>query len=275
MAKITVLMPVYNTQEEYLRQAIESILNQTFTDFEFIIMDDGSTNNAAQVITSYQEKRIHFVQNKKNMGLSAVRNKLMQLAKTEYVAWADSDDISLPNRLEKQKNYLDKHPEVSYVGSWYELFPKHYVRKLPEKVYIIDMLRANITCESSAMYRRKDLENLFYDTSLIVAEDYDFWVRALLKGLQLINLQEVLLKCRQHSDNISRKKNIMKKDTQKVQDMLIQNLSSDFIIQKKLHHLFEEMRGIKIPLYKVKFKEGCRRYYLFGFIRILKLQGKK
>ena len=274
MTKMTVLMPVYNTPEEYLRAAIDSILNQTFTDFEFIIVDDGSTNNAVDVVKSYHDKRIRFVQNEKNMGLSAVRNKLMSLATNEYVAWADSDDIYLPTRLEKQNAYLDNHPDVSCVGGSYELFPQHHVRQLPEKVLLLDMLRGNIISQSIVMYRRQDFKHLSYDTSLTVAEDYDFWVRALLKGLKLANFPEVLFKYCWHENNISHKKDIMKKDTQKVKDMIIQNLTSDINIQKRLPCLFEETVGVKIPFYKVKFKNNVTRYYLFGFIPILKRKTK-
>ena len=123
---------VYNTQEEYLREAIESVLNQTFTDFELVICDDGSKNNAIDVIRSYQDNRIRFIQNEHNMGLCATRNKLMQEATGEYVAWADSDDISVDTRFEKQVAFLDSYPDISLVGAWYERFPEYFVPQLPE-----------------------------------------------------------------------------------------------------------------------------------------------
>ena len=131
--KVSVLMPVYNTKEEYLREAIESILNQTFRDFEFLIIDDGSTNGAQAVIKSYQDERIRFVQNETNLGIFKTRNKLCAMARGEYVATFDSDDISLPTRLEKEVAYLDEHPDVSVVGAWYERFPEYFEARFPKK----------------------------------------------------------------------------------------------------------------------------------------------
>ena len=92
MVKVTVLMSVYNTEESFLREAIESILNQTFKDFEFLIINDGSTNNAETVIRSYNDSRINYVLNEQNLGLIASLNKGLALAKGEYIARFDSDD---------------------------------------------------------------------------------------------------------------------------------------------------------------------------------------
>lgn len=107
---ITVLMPVYNA-EAYLREAIESILNQTFWDFEFLIIDDGSTDSSAAIIRSYTDPRIRFVQNEKNLGLTATLNRGTGLASCELIARMDADDISYPDRIEKQYRYFQEHPE--------------------------------------------------------------------------------------------------------------------------------------------------------------------
>ena len=102
MPKISVIMTVYNTEEKYLREAIESVLNQTFSDFEFIIVDDGSTNNAVEVVKSYRDERIKLVLNGKNLGMAKSSNIGLEMAQGEYIARMDSDDISLPERFEKQ-----------------------------------------------------------------------------------------------------------------------------------------------------------------------------
>jgi len=115
--KVSVLFPVFNTKEEYLRAAIESILSQTFSDFEFLILNDASTNNAEEVIKSYTDPRIKYFKNEKNPGISETRNKLLDLATGEYLAIMDHDDISLPNRLQKQIDYLNNNPEVGVVSS--------------------------------------------------------------------------------------------------------------------------------------------------------------
>ena len=116
MPKVSVLMPVYKTKEEYLREAISSILNQTFTDFEFLILDDCPEDDREEIIKSYKDKRIKYYKNEKNLGITPSRNKLIDMAKGEYLAIFDHDDISLPTRLEKQMAYLDEHPECGVVG---------------------------------------------------------------------------------------------------------------------------------------------------------------
>lgn len=98
---ISVLLPVYNTKEEYLRECIESILNQTFSNFELLILNDGSTNNVEDVILSYKDSRIKYYK-QENLGITSARNKLLTLAKGKYIAIADHDDISTPDRLEKR-----------------------------------------------------------------------------------------------------------------------------------------------------------------------------
>ena len=125
--KISVLMPVYNTDNTILKQTIESILNQTFADFEFLIVNDCSTNeNVEKIVLEYQQKdnRIKYFMNEKNLGISGTRNKLIDLSQGEYLAVMDHDDISLPNRFEKQVEFLDKHLDVGVVASWYEEFPR-------------------------------------------------------------------------------------------------------------------------------------------------------
>ncbi len=114
--RVTVLMSVYNG-EKYLREAIDSILNQTFKDFEFLIIDDGSTDSSADIIRSYTDFRIRLIQNEKNIGLTRSLNKGLKLAKGEYIARMDVDDISLPIRFEKQVSFLDKYEDVKLVGS--------------------------------------------------------------------------------------------------------------------------------------------------------------
>jgi glycosyltransferase involved in cell wall biosynthesis len=117
MPRISVVMSVYNG-EKYLRQAIESILQQTYTDFEFIIIDDGSTDSSREIIQSYDDKRIRLVINEQNIGLTKSLNKGIRLAKGEFIARMDADDISLPQRFEKQVAYLDSHPEVGVLGTY-------------------------------------------------------------------------------------------------------------------------------------------------------------
>ena len=119
--KVTVLMPVYNG-EKYLKEAITSILLQTFDDFEFLIINDGSSDASVDIIQSFRDPRIRLVHNDTNIGLIATLNKGLKLAHGKYVARMDQDDISLPRRLEKQTYFMDNNPDVGVCGTWIKLF---------------------------------------------------------------------------------------------------------------------------------------------------------
>ena len=116
---LSVLMPVFNS-ELFVAEAIESILNQTFKDFEFLILDDASTDKSFEIIKDFgkRDSRIKVCQNEKNLGVVESRNKLINLSKGKYIAWLDSDDIAIKTRLEKQVNFLEEHPEIGMVGAW-------------------------------------------------------------------------------------------------------------------------------------------------------------
>lgn len=204
MPKVSVLMPVYNTPEGYLRAAVESILAQTFEDFEFIIVDDGSTNNAEAVVLSYSDSRIQYVKNEKNLGVTATRNRLVGLSHGEYLALMDSDDISLSARLAKQVEFLDTHPDVGVLGTWIEFFPEsRKVEALPTdsnamKQYLL--FRESAVMNSSAMMRRSLQPH--YNENYTSAEDYALWLE-LIDRTEFANLPEVLVRYRWHGANLS------------------------------------------------------------------------
>ena len=131
---VSVVMPVYNAQK-YLNKAIDSILAQTYKDFEFIIINDGSTDNSLQIIKKYQkkDKRI-IVKNKKNKGIVAALNDGIKLSRGKYLARMDADDISLPSRFEVQVNFMEKNSKIGVCGTWVEVFGeinKNYLLKFP------------------------------------------------------------------------------------------------------------------------------------------------
>src|SRR6266705_845891 len=120
LPKVTVLMAVYNA-ENYLRQAIESILSQSFEEFELLINDDGSTDHSAEIIQSFRDSRIRAIQNPINQGEERVRNQCLQIARGEYIAVLDADDIAHQDRLQIQTDFLDRHRDISLVGSPLEI----------------------------------------------------------------------------------------------------------------------------------------------------------
>lgn len=204
--KVSVIMPVYNTKEEYLREAIESILNQTFSDFEFIIANDGSANiNVEKVILSYEDRRIKYFKLEKNEGLAKIRNRCVKMAKGSYIAMMDSDDVSMPKRLEKQVNYLDNNKDVGVVSGFLLNFEKDKDISINKgsNDYEFNKIITLIGCPVSqgVSMIRKNLM-LEYKEEYSTIEDYDLWSRLNLVT-NFANIQEVLLKYRRHKNNTS------------------------------------------------------------------------
>ncbi|MFX0022555.1 MAG: glycosyltransferase family 2 protein [Candidatus Hermodarchaeota archaeon] len=214
--KVTVLMPIYNG-ETYLNEAIESILNQKYQDFEFLIIDDGSKDRTQQIINSFEDPRIRLIFNEKNIGLSRSLNKGIYLSRGQYIARMDCDDISFPERLLKQVDFMDNHPEVGICGTWVELIGTKtgIVWKYPTEhdEIRISMVFSSAIAHPSVIMRTKKLKeyNLRYNPDFQIAQDYEFWQRC-SKILRLANIPEVLLKYRITSTSHFRsKKNIHEK----------------------------------------------------------------
>ena len=204
--KITILMSVYNN-EKYLRESIESILNQTYNNFEFLIINDASTDSSKDIILSYNDFRIRLVDNAENIGLSKSLNKGIELAKGEYIARMDADDISLPERLEKQLNFIEQNPGVGVCGTWYKKFGySEKIIKTPEKSDKIKLLLfcKNVIGHSTVMIRKEHLtkNGIKYNENLEKAQDYDLWVR-LSEYTDFYNIPNVYVLYRIHSDQIS------------------------------------------------------------------------
>lgn len=206
--KVTVLMPVYNG-EKYLREAIESILNQTFTDFEFLIINDGSTDNSVEIIESYDDPRIRLVHNESNLKLVATLNKGLELSRGEYIARMDCDDISLSKRLERQAGFMDRNPAVGISSAWIKLFGAGYseIWRYPADDASI---KARLIFESVIMHPaviiRKEVltkHSLYYNSNASHAEDYDLWVRC-VKYTRFANIDDVLLKYRMHDKKVGK-----------------------------------------------------------------------
>ena len=203
---VTVLMPVFNNSP-YLRVAIESILFQTFRNFEFLLIDDGSTDDSSRIIQSYADSRIILVSNGANMGLVDTLNKGLQLARGRYVARMDADDISHPQRLARQVAYLENHPDVVVCGSWIKGFgTQHFVKRYPLSD---ESIRAHLLFESalahpSIMIRREIFvsHRLFYDNAYSGAEDFELWTR-IPRSFKFANIDRVLLLYRQHPKQMS------------------------------------------------------------------------
>jgi glycosyltransferase involved in cell wall biosynthesis len=207
---ISVVMSVYNGGP-YLRQSIESILNQTWRDFEFIIVDDGSTDDTARIIGSFQDERIILL-SQTNQGLQRSLNRGIKRARGRYVARHDSDDMALPRRLSIQLAFLKRHPQVSLLGtnlliinSDGEIIGRDLGRATDDLELKWRLLFSNPFAHPSVMIRREAFDDVgLYSESrdYRYIEDYELWSR-IGKRYQIANLREPLVQYRNHLLNIS------------------------------------------------------------------------
>lgn len=240
-------MPVFNVKEEYLRAAIESILKQTFNNFEFIILDDCSSNDVEAIVKSYDDKRIRFYRNSENLGIAGSRNKLMNLANGEYSALMDNDDISLPDRLSKQVIFLDENQDVSILSTAYETFPEKHIIIHPKLVSYFDLFKYCAVTHPAVMFRTVQLRkfSLEYDESFICSQDYDLWSRA-IRYLKIANLNEVLLRYRLNSEGITQQKqDIALKEDQRIRKGMLDFLSNDIKLQKQISDIVFGVDSVK------------------------------
>lgn len=207
---ISVIMPVYNAQR-YLSEAIESILTQTFRDFEFINVNDGSTDSSLEIIQRFQEKdsRIRII-NQSNQGVTKSLNNAIHLAQGKYIARMDADDVSLPTRLEKQCQYMEAHPEIAVCGSRAliiddngDVIKKDRIFCTHEKIEHRHLAGKCSMKHPSVIIRADVLREVNgYNEELPYAQDFDLWLRIGEIG-KIENLPDVLIKYRRNVDSIS------------------------------------------------------------------------
>jgi len=207
--KVTVLMSV-NNGAKYLSEAIESILDQSFGNFEFLVIDDGSTDSSASIIEACSDSRIVLVRNEENLGLTRSLNKGLGLARGKYIARMDADDIALPQRLARQVAFLEDHPEIGLLGTAYWVIDASGQRmSAPHRLRTpLEVQWGSLsTCpfaHPTVMIRNEILidHRLLYDERFSVAQDYDLWVR-LLRHTDGANLEEPLLERRVHRASVT------------------------------------------------------------------------
>lgn len=206
MPRVSILTPLYKSREEHLRETIESVLAQTFQDFELLLLNDSPDDDTRlrSIVAEYQDARIRYMCNAENLGISASRNKLIEAASGDYLAVLDHDDLMLPERLRLQVEYLDAHPDVGVVGSMIEYFPGGKRPALPvdDDELRLNLMYGCVLAHTSAMIRKAVLEQtgIRYEAAFSPSEDHALWVR-LLPHTRLHNLPEVLVKYRRHESN--------------------------------------------------------------------------
>lgn len=238
---ISVIMPTYNA-DKYLRESIESILGQTYTDFEFIIINDGSTDQTKQIIESYQDPRIRLINHNYNQGLVKSLNQGIKLARGQFIARMDADDIASPARFQIQLDYMNSDPQVGVCGSWIKVFgSQNYLWRTPithERITTKLLFESSIA-HPTVMIRKSvfDKYELSYDQAYEYAEDYALWVE-MAKHSQLANIPKVLLKYRQHSTQVSKaRKQAQTKANEKIKLSLLKNLLKSYTQSEADIHL--------------------------------------
>lgn len=203
--KVTVLIPVYNG-EKFLKETIQSILNQTYTNFELLIINDGSTDGSKSIILSFDDQRIRYLENEINLKLIATLNKGVELARGEYIARIDADDIAYPERLEKQVRFLDDNTEYGMVGSWCSVIDSD--KQIKYHTSHGDIVFAMATycpfIHPSVMIRKSVISNynVVFDSNYLHAEDYELWSRIVF-DTKVANITEFLTGYREHEEQIS------------------------------------------------------------------------
>ena len=207
---VSVIMPMYNPKENELRLAIESILNQTYQSFEFIIVDDCSTNNSVNIVNEYMEKnkKIILLHNEKNSGIEITLNSGIQKAKSDYIVRMDSDDIAYPNRIEEQMCFLNEHPEFDFIGGRAEFFndkdgvfrTTSFIGETKKE----DFLKGTPFIHPTMILKKSIIEKVGYYPISYRTEDYLLQMELIANGYRGYIIETICLKYRQDENNINR-----------------------------------------------------------------------
>ena len=281
MPRISVLTPLYNTQSNHLREMIASVLNQTFKDFEFLLLNDSPDNKELEnIVKSYKDDRIKYYANDKNIGISASRNKLIDLAKGEYLAVCDHDDISMPDRFAKQAAILDANPNIGVVSALCEVFGggKHIFQQHPSSDLDIKihLTKGCYMAHPASMIRKSVLSEygIKYNSKYSPAEDYKMWAD-LMDITNFHNIQEILLKYRSFDTNTSVIQNKKMTDASRAIQLEIRDKHPAYYQEitsatlSKTTKTYYRLFGI-VPLFKIT----TDKIYLFNIIPLFTIRRK-
>lgn len=268
--KISVCMAAYNS-DVYIKESIESILNQRFTDFELIIVNDGSTDRTTEIINIFHDNRIRVLHNEKNEGLVFTRNRLVDAARADLIAILDSDDIAYPNRLELQYHYMVSHPKIALLGGHANIIDssggytgQKFIQPITDH-YDYFMLFGSMFINSATVFRKNIFNQVGGYRDYAPAEDFDLFMR-IAEVAQVKNLDEVLVKYRIHEKNTS---TIKKQLQQKNELRLIANLQNSLEMVKK-----DELLNLHFELFSRTYNEVHFEEY-FNFLKLLKAANRK
>lgn len=243
--KVSIVMSTYNETKDELKEAIESMLKQTFKEFEFIIILDNPSNEEHKLVIndySSKDKRVIFIVNDKNIGLAASLNKGINIARGKYIARMDADDVSMPERLEKEYIFLKNNPQIDIVSTnKVDINDKGEVINIPSALPEDDKLIkkilkiTSIVTHSAVMFKKKSVDDIGDYRLFPASQDYDLWLRASYYNLQFAIINEPLIKYRVRSNNISNtnplKQILIKEYIQKMFKQRIKKGSDEFSVE--------------------------------------------
>lgn len=280
MPKVSALMPVYNTDLAYLKESIQSVLNQSFSDFELLILNDSPQNvELENCILEYakKDKRIQYFKNPRNLGISLSRNKLIDLAKGEFLAVIDHDDVSVEKRFEKEVVFLEENKEIGVVGGYYEDMLSHKIHKFPlqDAEIKIALMYSCALCHPSTMIRKSvlDAHKLRYNAFYSPCEDYKLWCD-LIAFTDFANLDEVLIKYKSF-DNTSTEK---KTKIRQLYSAIVKSSNeaypqlSDIAYENLPYECKSTVSIFGIPLFTIIEKNTYTKIKLFDKIGLLKIK---
>lgn len=249
---ISVIMPVFNSGK-YVKDAIQSILDQSYSDFEFIIINDGSTDESLEIIKSFSDKRIKILNNASNTGNYPSRNRGLRIAKGKYICVMDADDIAFPNRLERQFIFMEENSDIGLAGSGFRYFGKEQdiFRENEFEKIKVSLLRNNCFIHPTLIMRHEFLKkyNLRYNEKYYYSADYDLIVRA-VRFFPVTNITEILLHYRLHENQItvkSRQKQMKYADEIAIEQLRYIGVDPDEVEMRLHTHL---LKGISIEYSK-------------------------
>ena len=259
---VSIIMGIYNC-EEYLNEAIESIVSQTYTNWELIMCDDGSTDRTYEIATEYKNKlgkKITLLKNDKNMGLNYTLNKCLSKANGSYIARQDGDDISTKDRFEIEVEFLNNHPEYAMVSANMSYFDskgewgKSHQKENPQN---IDFINGTPFCHAPCMVRKEvflELGGYTVDDKLLRVEDYHLWVKMYSRGYKGYNIDKVLYKMRNDENAIKRRTWKNRFNELNVRRIAYKNLNIPFKYRYKIY--IPIIKGL-VPnfIYKLVYKK--------------------
>lgn len=207
MCKVSILIPVFNA-EKYLAEAIDSIITQTFQDWELLIINDGSTDSSKTIIETYTDPRIRHIENERNLGLIRTLNKGILLCNGQYIARMDADDISMPKRLAEQVQFMDNNIEYVLCGANAIVIDSKgtetgkIINPSSNSLLQISLLFTNPFIHPSILVRKEVMKDNLFDKEWLHVEDYELWTRLATTG-KMTNIKQPLLKYRWHDSNVS------------------------------------------------------------------------